>query len=168
MDDNFVSGLIDRSLPYIRKVSIEILSKPYKSREEAYGAISSGIKEYYRANYPEISTNKAAAIERAVQRVQEIYSRNFFPEMKTTWHTHVSNIGHLLYPGCFRCHDGKHKSSDGRMISKDCDLCHQVSSQKQENIPPGTVVHEFVHPIDIGDELMKTNCSECHMAEGNM
>jgi len=24
----------------------------------------------------------------------------------------------------------------------------------------------FVHPVDIGDELMKTNCSDCHAAGG--
>ena len=85
--------------------------------------------------------------------------------MKTAWYTHRDNIGHFLTLGCFRCHDGKHKSADGRVISKDCNLCHQVLSQKQENIPAGTRVSSFVHPVDIGDELEKTNCSECHMAE---
>ena len=168
MDENFVSGHIDRSLPYIRKISIEILTKPYKSGEEANAAISSGIKEYYKVNYPEISTGKSAAIDRAVEHVQDIYARNFFPKMKTAWNTHINNISHFLSPGCFRCHDGKHKSSDGRVISKDCNLCHQVAGQKQENIAPGTVVRDFIHPVDIGDELVKTNCSDCHMAEGNI
>jgi nitrate/TMAO reductase-like tetraheme cytochrome c subunit len=167
MDDYFVSGLIDRSLPYIRKISIEILSKPYKSREEAFEAIPLAIKEYYRVNYPQISAGKAAEIDVAVDRVRDIYGRNFFPKMKTTWYTHVDNLGHFMYPGCFRCHDGKHKSSDGRVISKDCNLCHRVVGQKQENIPPGTVVSEFVHPVDIGDALTTINCSECHMPEGH-
>jgi mono/diheme cytochrome c family protein len=27
-------------------------------------------------------------------------------------------------------------------------------------------VKDFVHPVDIGDELFKTNCSDCHMAAG--
>ena len=87
--------------------------------------------------------------------------------MKTFWYTHVDNLGHFMYPGCFRCHDGKHKSSDGRVIVKNCNLCHRVVGQKQENIPPGTVVREFVHPIDIGDALTTINCSECHMPEGH-
>ena len=164
MDDNFVSGHIDLSLPYIRKISVDILAKPYKSREEANAAISSGIKEYYKVNYPELSVSKAAAIDRAVEHVRGIYSRNFFPKMKTAWYTHRDNIGHFLSLGCFRCHDGKHKSADGRVISKDCNLCHQVLGQKQENIPAGTRVSSFVHPVEIGDELEKTNCSECHLA----
>jgi mono/diheme cytochrome c family protein len=28
-------------------------------------------------------------------------------------------------------------------------------------------VTEFVHPVDIGDELIKTNCSDCHSAGGH-
>jgi hypothetical protein len=164
MDDSFVSGHIDTSLPYIKKVSVEILSKPYKSREEAFAAISSGIKEYYRTNYPDLGARKAGAIDRAVEHVKDIYSRNFFPKMKTAWNTHEDNIGHFYWPGCFRCHDGKHKSADGKVISKDCNLCHLVTGQKQENIPPGIRVSSFVHPVNIGDELVKTNCSECHMA----
>ncbi len=168
MDDNFISGHIDPSLPYIKKVSVELLTKPYKSREDAYAAIASGIKAYYKENYPDISVRKSAAIERAVEHVRDIYSRNFFPTMKTAWYTHRDNIGHFLSPGCFRCHDGKHKSADGRVISKDCNLCHLVAGQKQENIPPRTMVHEFVHPVEIGDELVKTNCSECHTAEGSI
>lgn len=163
MDENFVSGHIDRSLPFIRKVSVDLLSRPHKTREEAYAAISAGIREYYRTNHPKISQAKSAEIERAVKHVQEIYGRNFFPRMKTAWNTHIDNISHLLSPGCFRCHDGKHRSKEGRVISKDCNLCHQVVGQKQENIPPGTQVRDFVHPVDIGDELMNTNCSECHI-----
>jgi len=168
MDDNFVSGHIDPSLPYIRKVSIELLSKPYKSREEAYEAIASGIKDYYMTNYPQIGVRKADAINRGVEEVKDIYARNFFPKMKTAWNTHRDNIGHFLNPGCFRCHDGKHRSTDGRVISRDCNLCHEVINQKQENILTGTRVTKFVHPVDIGDELDRTNCNECHTAEGNI
>jgi hypothetical protein len=167
MDDNFVSGQIDPAVPYIKKISVELLTKPYNSSKEAYTSIDSGIKKFYSVNYPDISTTKAAAISRAVKGVQVIYSKNFFPEMKTSWNTHPDNIGHFYWPGCFRCHDGKHKSPDGRVISKDCNLCHLVTGQKQENIPPGTRATSFVHPVDIGDELVKTNCDECHMVGEN-
>jgi cytochrome c2 len=86
--------------------------------------------------------------------------------MKVYWNTYPNNIGHFYFPGCFRCHDGKHKSQDGRTIPKDCNLCHTIIDQIQENIPPGTQVKNFVHPVDIGDDLYKTNCSDCHMAAG--
>jgi hypothetical protein len=166
MDENFVSGHIDMTLPYMKKVAVEILSKPYKSTEEAKAAIAKEIPGYYAKNYPAVAKEKAAAIQKAVKEVQDIYSRNYFPNMKVSWNTYPNHIGHFYSPGCFRCHDGKHKSPEGKIISKDCTMCHTVISQKQENIPPGTQVKNFVHPVDIGDELMKTNCSECHMAGG--
>ena len=166
MDENFVSGHIDITLPYMKKVAVEILSKPYKSRPEALAAIAKEIPAYYSKNYPNVAKEKAAAIQTAVEEIQDIYNRNYFPDMKVSWNTYPNHIGHFYSPGCFRCHDGKHKSSEGKIISKDCDMCHTVIGQKQENIPAGTQVKKFVHPVDIGDEIMRTNCSECHMAGG--
>jgi len=166
MDEMFVSGRIDQSLPYIKKVAVEILSKPYKSTDEAMATISADIPGYYAKNYPKEAKEKAVAIKKAALEVQGIYSRNFFPKMKVSWNTYPNHVGHFYSPGCFRCHDGKHRSKDGRMISKDCNLCHTMISQKQENIAPDTVVKNFVHPVDIGDELFKTNCSDCHMEGG--
>jgi hypothetical protein len=167
MDENFVSGHIDPTLPYIKKVAVDILNKNYKSSEEALATIARDIPDYYAKNYPDKAKRQAEAIKEAVKQVQGIYSRNFFPKMKVSWNTYPNHIGHFYSPGCFRCHDNKHKSADGRIISKDCNLCHTVLSQKQENIPAGAQVKNFVHPVDIGDELMKTNCSECHMVGGN-
>ncbi len=162
IDESFVSGTIDSSLPYIRKVAVELLAKEYKTTAEATGAIAGGIRSYYAKDYPELSKTKAPAIEQAIREIQKIYRLNFFPQMKVSWTTHANNIGHFYFPGCFRCHDGKHRSEDGKVISKDCNLCHEVLGQKQENIKPGAKVTEFVHPIDIGDELQNTGCYECH------
>ncbi|ABQ25067.1 NapC/NirT family cytochrome c [Geotalea uraniireducens] len=167
MDENFVSGHIDSALPYVKKVAVELLTKPYKTTEEANTSIAGGIQDYYNKNYPKVAAEKAAAIKKAVVEVQAIYRRNFFPQMKVSWNTYPNHIGHFYTPGCFRCHDGKHKSAQGKVISKDCNLCHTVLGQKQENIPAGAPqVKNFVHPVDIGDEIYKTNCSECHSAGG--
>ena len=113
-----------------------------------------------------MAKEKAASIAAAVRQVQDIYERNFFPAMHVSWNTYPNHIGHFYTPGCFRCHDGKHKSADGKVISKDCNLCHTVLGQVQENIPPGTRVTNFVHPVDIGDAIMTINCSDCHQAGG--
>jgi hypothetical protein len=166
MDENFVSGHIDPSLPYVKKVAVELLTRPYKTSEEAKKAIDAGLQDYYAKNYPQVAQAKAAAIKKAIVQVQDIYSRNFFPKMKVSWNTYPNHIGHFYTPGCFRCHDGKHRSAAGKVISKDCNLCHTVLGQTQENIPVGTKVTEFVHPVDIGDELYKANCSDCHSAGG--
>jgi len=167
MDRNFVSGTIDRSLPYIKKVAVELLEKPYQTAEEAKKALDSGIREYYAKNYPELVTAKAAALEQAIEKIKAIYDRNYFPKMKVSWSTYPNHLGHFYTPGCFRCHDGKHKSAEGKLISKDCKICHEVLNQVQENIPVGKKVTDFVHPVDIGEELYKTNCNECHAAGGH-
>ena len=166
MDEGFVSGRIDASLPYLKKVAVEVITRPYKTKEEAKATIAKEIPAYYAAKYPALATAKAKQIQQAVEQVQDIYERNFFPSMKVSWNTYPNYIGHFYTPGCFRCHDGKHKSAEGKIISKDCELCHTLLSQKQENIPEGTKPKNFVHPVDIGDELIKTNCSDCHAAGG--
>jgi len=154
--------------PFLKKVGGELLEKPYKSSENATAAINSGIQEYYAKNYPALVNSKAASIKQASEEIQRIYSRNFFPKMKVVWSAYPTHMGHFYFPGCFRCHDGKHKNAAGKIISKDCNLCHGVISQIQENIPKGTQVKNFVHPVDIGDELMKTNCNECHAPAGEV
>ena len=36
---------------------------------------------------------------------------------------------HFYSTGCFRCHDGQHKSVDGSVIRSDCDTCHTILGQ---------------------------------------
>ena len=73
------------------------------------------------------------SVETAVREVQRIYGRNVFPEMKLTWGTHPNHIGHEDFLGCFRCHDGNHKTAQGRVISQECDACHQILAQDEAN-----------------------------------
>jgi hypothetical protein len=58
--------------------------------------------------------------------VRAIYLRNVFPSSRLGWGYHPNNIGHEDFPGCFRCHDDKHKSAEGRVITQDCNTCHAV------------------------------------------
>jgi hypothetical protein len=53
-------------------------------------------------------------------------SRNVFPEMNVQFGTYANNIGHMDFPGCFRCHDDNHKSKDGKSIGQDCETCHKI------------------------------------------
>jgi hypothetical protein len=29
------------------------------------------------------------------------------------------------FPGCFRCHDGGHTTTDDKTITQDCNTCHE-------------------------------------------
>lgn len=166
MDHNFVSGTIDRSIPYIKKVAVELLEKRYNSREEAHKGLENGIRDYYSKHYPELVKLKGEKLEQAITQIKAIYSRNYFPKMKVSWNSYPNHLGHFYGPGCFRCHDGRHQSKDGRVISRDCTLCHDILRQVQENIKAGDRPGYFVHPVDIGDDLYTTNCHECHSAGG--
>ena len=64
--------------------------------------------------------------------MQAIYLKNVFPSMKLTWGSHPYNLGHDESPGCFRCHDGNHKTASGKFISSDCDSCHQLLAQEEK------------------------------------
>jgi hypothetical protein len=53
--------------------------------------------------------------------------------MKADWRAYPENIGHKDWPGCFRCHDDKHKSSGGKVITQECEACHAVLAQDEAN-----------------------------------
>ena len=84
------------------------------------------LREYYRKNYFAVYNGQHAQIERAAEALVEIYNGNIFPAMNVTWGTYPNNLGHSDFPGCFRCHDGNHKAKDGRVITQDCNACHNL------------------------------------------
>jgi len=126
LDNSFAANRLDVSLPYLKRQAVEALSKPYATNAEALKTISSSLADYYRANHAALYSEKRASVEGAIAEVQRIYQLNFFPEMKTDWQAHPNNIGHLRSSGCFRCHDGEHKSNTGQVIRNDCNVCHTV------------------------------------------
>jgi len=70
----------------------------------------------------------------------------------------------MYSPGCFRCHDGKHVSSEGKVLSKDCNICHTLLAQEFEGQPAQLSLSgvEYKHPIDIGNAWKTSICSNCH------
>ncbi|HEY5616074.1 MAG TPA: NapC/NirT family cytochrome c [Bacteroidota bacterium] len=157
-------GWIDPGLPSIKGIAVEALERLYTTKKVALDSIKTIVTEYYQQNYPDMVTAKAPAIERAITELQTIYKRNYFPEMQASWKQFTNNIGHLYYPGCFRCHDGKHVSDDGTVLSKDCNLCHTILAQQFEKdklrLSLGGI--DYRHPVDIGDAWKEMNCSDCH------
>jgi hypothetical protein len=89
-------------------------------------AIAQKLRTFYRGSYAELYAQKRQEVERAVRAAQGAYARNIFPTMNVGWGTYPNNIGHMDFPGCFRCHDDSHASKDGSVIRQDCDLCHTI------------------------------------------
>ena len=157
-------GWISPELPSVKSIAVQALENEYATEEEALTGIRNMFEQEYLTRYPEIAVAKKGDIERAITEVQKIYSRNYFPEMKVDWKRFIDNIGHLYYPGCFRCHDGRHVSDEGKVLSRNCNVCHTILSQEfddgRQNVSLGGV--DYVHPADIGDAWKEMNCSDCH------
>jgi hypothetical protein len=159
------AGSIDASLPFVRKQGVELLAADYPSREAALAGISEGLTAFYLKEYPEIAKGRSAAVTQAIRGLQRIYDQNFFPAMQASWRDYPNNVGHLEFEGCFRCHDGQHKSAEGRVIRSDCAACHTIMAQG----PPGQLAYSdgpdglpFHHPEDIEDAWQVMKCDTCH------
>ncbi len=123
VDEAIAAGELPRGLPFVRREAVKALKASYASQEEAAVGISRSLGEFYRGTD---RTAAASAAARASEAVVAIYRRSVFPEMKVGFGTYPNNIGHVDAPGCFRCHDDNHKSSDGRKIGQDCETCHAI------------------------------------------
>ena len=103
-------------------------------------------------------------MEKAIATVQRIYSQNIFPEMKVSWEEYPDHIGHMITPGCFRCHNGDHQNEQGKTISRDCDSCHTIIAQGpgRDITSINTGGLPFKHPEDIEEEWKDSRCDDCH------
>ena len=163
VDSSLLAQRIDPALPFIKVQGVTALTKDYTSTPQALQGIATDIQKFYEEKYPKLAANNQRAIQGAIAELQRIYQSTVFPEMKVDWRTHPNNIGHFLSAGCFRCHDGNHASETGKVISKQCDVCHTVISEVESGVPVmgSTQGIPFKHPVDLGD-LTQVNCSDCH------
>ena len=144
---------IDPALPWIKTNAMFVLTRKYTNAEQARLSIAASLAERY-PHEPRLSD--------AVAVVQQIYADNFFPEMKANWSAYPDNVGHMIWPGCFRCHDGQHKTEDLKLTIKanDCNACHTILAQGagaelNQLAPAG---QKFLHPGGDYDGA----CTDCH------
>jgi nitrate/TMAO reductase-like tetraheme cytochrome c subunit len=164
IDQAILTGKIDQTLPEIKRIAVEAMQGKYATEDEAQRGIASKIQDAYRKGYPDVFAQRQVAVDAAVVATQQQYSQNIFPEMKVQWDGYPDNIGHFIYPGCFRCHNGKKKSEEGWAITRDCKTCHAILRQgsgAQTQMAVSEQGLEFVHP-DGGDDWRDTDCYECH------
>jgi hypothetical protein len=112
---------------------VAALHQNYADRDAAVRQIAARLDGFYKATYPEVHRDRSTDIKNAMDAVESIYLRNIFPDMNVTWGTYPNNLGHMDFPGCFRCHDGNHVSSDGRAIPNDCSTCHDLPAVEERH-----------------------------------
>lgn len=126
LNKDMAHGSPSVSLPFIHKEGLELVKAKYSSQAEAAEQIPVKLAQFYQTQYPAVWNGQQAAVANAGKTLVEIYTDNVFPFMNVGWGTHPNNIGHNVYPGCFRCHDGNHTAKGGKTITNDCSTCHNL------------------------------------------
>lgn len=131
----FEEGKISRDLPFIKREAMNAVSKKFKDSTEAKNSIAASLTSFYQQNYPELVKEKQALLNQAIAGVQDAFAENVFPEMNIGWSNYTSMLSHGpdFDKGCFRCHDGEHKSEKGEVISGDCDNCHSILAENEKD-----------------------------------
>ncbi len=156
-------GDIAAELPYMKREAVKVLVGKYESHDDAAAQIRSRLEKFYEDNYPEVFQNQKNKLDRSIQAIVEIYQSNFFPGMNVSWKAYPDNIGHMMAPGCFRCHDGKHESPQGKIISNDCKICHGIIAQGPFGAMESSVDGlEFKHPDGDQESWKEISCMDCH------
>jgi hypothetical protein len=166
VDQAMAGGNISPQLPWIKKLALDALVKEYGDHQNVRDEIQQSIKEYYARNYPKVMKNQKAQIDKSIDSILTIYDRNVFPTMKVNWKTYPNNIGHRNWPGCFRCHDDRHVSQTGQLLTSSCPVCHTMP-QRGPLLMLGATAPESLqpwHPWPLKGKHAKILCNLCHQA----
>jgi nitrate/TMAO reductase-like tetraheme cytochrome c subunit len=177
VDDALEQKRIDRSLPSIKARSDQIIQKaagiggPDKERSEKFAQLIAAA-----APKDPPPATKASEKQFADEMQQILMLTSFSGELKgkpLTWKDFPNNVGHNDFPGCFRCHDGKHQNEKGEAIRLQCTLCHalpKVTVDGTLKTVPSTVMAGLTPPDShsepnwMHDHRTKIDdsCAMCH------
>lgn len=149
------AGTLPVTLPNIKRVAAQAMTqKDINNDQEAAQKISDFLRSKYQ---------NAKELPALIAEVQRVYATTLFPERKADWRVYPNNIGHKDWPGCFRCHDDKHKTVQGETVrSSDCKSCHTIIAQGKgaelETLSAKGL--DFIHPG--GDLDPELTCADCH------
>jgi nitrate/TMAO reductase-like tetraheme cytochrome c subunit len=148
-------GTLNTKLPHIKRTAVQaMLQKEITRSADAPRKIA----DFLRAKYKD-----SAELPATIAEVQRLYAATLFPERKADWRVYPNNIGHKDWPGCFRCHDDKHKTAAGEIVrASDCASCHTIIAQgKTADLATISAAGmEFQHPGGEYDEELA--CADCH------
>lgn len=167
-DLSLQTGALDASIPWIKEAAVGALAGEYKGQLEADAGIETFLRDFYAKKDPDLAGETEPKIPAIAEELRRAYHKNFFPEMRADWSAYPNQIGHRLYPGCFRCHDERHKSESGKVIEKKCSgPCHSflegAANGELSITTQGTYAHPFKSPV----HFEKMECWTCHTGKAS-
>ena len=150
VDRALLMGRMSASLPFLKKTAVEILKAGYTHSDAAATAIPQALTAYYEKSHPEVARARASDVKEAGAVLADIYAHNVFPELGVDWGTYQDNKGHEDFPGCFRCHGGKHAMSTGEQLTNNCFKCHFPAAvgEKESEILKMLGIDDLVQKVE--------------------
>lgn len=140
LDEAYAVGRLDPDVPWLRAEAERVLWEVVPG-DDTEDALTEALRVIYTSEHPEALDALEAVMVPTVAVLTTILEGNVFPNMNVTWGTYPNHIGHMDLRGdysegggCFRCHNDEHESSDGEVISQDCDACHSIVAERETDI----------------------------------
>ena len=126
VDERIRKGLIDHSLPFIKREAYGAIISSFTTHDVADKIIENHIIGFYRENYPNLLGTKSRSIDKTIETLQSVYNTNIHFGMNVDWDVYPSFLGHKNGSGCFRCHNSDLIDEAGTPIKNDCTMCHSI------------------------------------------
>jgi hypothetical protein len=162
VDERIRKGLIDHSLPYIKREALASIISSFTTHETANLIIQNHVTNFYRENYPNLLGTKSKSIDKTISTLQSVYNTNVHYSMNVDWGAYPNFLGHKNGSGCFRCHNNDLIDEAGTPIKNDCTMCHSILAndspkpftylEEATNENRDSVMHEYLK-----DEFLKSS-----------
>ncbi len=171
MDEALSLNRVDATIPVIHKKGVEVLSAKYNSVDEANKGIDA-LEPFYQKEYADYYRVNTTRVKSAVAYLKKTYAELVFPTQDLSWTTHPDNIGHKEWPGCFRCHDGKHFTANQKdAIRLECNVCHTLPEVAKADSPAPVISivrtdepasHRTTTWLAEHRTVFNSTCQQCH------
>ncbi|HOR27317.1 MAG TPA: NapC/NirT family cytochrome c [Candidatus Sumerlaeota bacterium] len=160
IDFYMATGVLDDSLPYLKRYATEIFEQPWPDTPSALAAID-GLRQRYadRVQGPEA----ARVLETNIDWLARLYQRNFFPEQGVDWRAYPNHLGHFEFSGCYRCHDDRHVSDRAPAAVREA-VARAAQGTGREAEPNGTAraAAGEAAPATRAGHVISNDCRLCH------
>lgn len=174
VDEAIANGRIDRALPSAKARAVKLIEASAKMAgmpDELAPKLEQLIAD--AAPKGEMKPEMQALEKKFAAEMKQILLRTSFTRPELSWQSFPDHAAHKDFPGCFRCHNGKHLNEEGQAIRLQCTLCHnlpQVEREAGAGSVPSTVAagltpppsHEEPNFMHDHRTKLDDSCTMCH------